>query len=693
MSLDPDPLDKDLRRVMRERWDRQPIPHDLSASVRSRFGQTSMRQTFARFASAAAGLALLAALAVFFAAVLDRRPGQPAVTQIIVTDAVTEVQTTPVTEIVPVTVEARAQFVIPHSILSEVRVRQAIAHCTDRAALVKSVYPWVEDAAPFLADSFVPRDHWAYAEEIARYPFDPAQGAALLDEAGWTLLEGATYRANANGDELALTLTTTNAQFRQTWAALWETQMQACGIRIVRFHTPGEWLFGDSTGLRRRDFEVAAFAWVAEGDPGGRTLYACDSIPNPANGWQGQNYTGWCNEAADAAIRTATTALDREARRAAYAAVQRAWTQDAPALPLFFRPNSFAINAALENFKVDGSQWLHTWNAGEWRIPGRDTIIIGEDAEPATLARLDTAYVSQVLRQLIAGADYTRFGYDYQPVLLTRIPTFESGAAVSESVEVSAGAAVVDALGEAAELRPGLRVRNANGDEVEFTLATPALILRQVTVTYEFVPGLTWPDGAPVVRADYELAYRIECDPETGAREFLAANPRCAQIANVEFLGDTAYRVTYKPGFADPEYVLPPFGREPAHRVIRDGRRLADVPGAEWNSLREVAAEPWGVGPYRIVEWVYGREMRLEANPHFYAGPVATPNITVRFMEHDAAISALIAGAVDVLDAETLVAAEELMPLVEAQRAGQPVRVIAPPSPTWEHLDFALFQR
>jgi hypothetical protein len=62
-------------------------------------------------------------------------------------------------------------------------------------------------------------------------------------------------------------------------------------------------------------------------------------------------------------------------------------------------------------------------------------------------------------------------------------------------------------------------------------------------------------------------------------------------------------------------------------------------------------------------------------------------------MEHDAAISALIAGAVDVLDAETLVAAEELMPLVEAQRAGQPVRVIALPSPTWEHLDFALFQR
>lgn len=699
MSFEQDPLDKDLRRVMRERWDRQPVPNDLGASVRARFGRTTKRQTLSRFAGAAVGLGLLAALALFFTAVLDRRPGQPAVTQIVVTDALTTTPTETVPEgptealsSLPATETTPDQFTAPHPVLGDVRVRRAVAYCTDRAALFKSVHPEIEDAAPFLADSFVPRDHWAYAEDIARYPFDPAQGAALLDEAGWRLPEGATYRVNAAGAELVLTLTTTDSQFRQTWAAAWETQMQACGLRIVRSHMPATWLFGDSTGLRRRDFEVAAYAWVAEGDPGGRTLYACDSIPTPANGWSGQNYSGWCNPVADAAIRTAATALDRAARRAAYATVQQRLAEDVPMLPLFFRPDFYAVNAALENFRVDSSQALHTWNAAEWRLPGKETIVIGEGSEPASLARLEPGYLSQLLRQLIAGVDYTHFGYDYQPVMLTRMPTFESGAAVSDNASVAEGAAVVDVNGQAVELKPGVRVRDIGGNEVAFS--GEPLTLRQISVTYEFVPGLTWSDGTPVSRADYELAYRIECDPATGVADYLSANPRCAQIARVEFLSDTAYRVTYKPGFDDPEYFLPPFGREPAYRVIGDGRRLTDVSGAEWTALPEVRESPSGVGPYRIVQWVFGQQLVLEANPYYSAGPVATPNIVVRFIAApEQAAQLLLAGEVDVLDIETLRTPENLTRLLAAQRAGRPVRVITLPSPIWEHLDFALFQR
>ncbi|MCS6911221.1 MAG: hypothetical protein NZM11_11755, partial [Anaerolineales bacterium] len=77
----------------------------------------------------------------------------------------------------------------------------------------------------------------------------------------------------------------------------------------------------------------------------------------------------------------------------------------------------------------------------------------------------------------------------------------------------------------------------------------------------------------------------------------------------------------------------------------------------------------------------------------YFAGPVATPSIVVRFMEHEAVINALLAGEVDVLDSETLVGEDLLnFPLKEAQAAGK-IRLVTPPSPTWEHLDFALFQR
>lgn len=360
--------------------------------------------------------------------------------------------TFPLTKVVPVVVEAtRVPFRDPHPILGDVRVRQAIAYCTDRAALLRSVYPWLTDTAAFEADAIVPRGHWAHpgeAASFARYPFDPARGRALLEEAGWSLAEGAEFRTNAAGDELALTLTTTNAAIRLMWGAVFEEQMKACGLRLVRLHAPGTWLFGNATGLRHRDFEIAAFAWVAESDPNGRTLWACDAIPLPENGWSGQNYTGWCNAAADAAIRTATQTLERETRRAAYRTVQDEMAREVPVLPLFFRAELYAVHAGLENFAPDSSEPVHTWNAAQWRLPGRDTIVIGADAEPASLfTPVENAYVAQVIAALVKGVAYTRRNFDYQPVMLSRIPSLENGAVQQRLVDVRVGEPVVDGRG------------------------------------------------------------------------------------------------------------------------------------------------------------------------------------------------------------------------------------------------------
>jgi len=223
-----------------------------------------------------------------------------------------------------------------------VRVRRAIAYCTDKAGLVASVYPdlTAEQRQALIADTFIRPTSWAYTAPATVYPYAPATGQALLDQAGWTLEPGATYRTR-DGKELVLTLRTTTTSFRQTYLAVFEAQMQACGIRVIREHLDADWLFGGSklTGIAVRDFELADFAWVIEdADPSGRTIYACDQIPTPANGWQGQNYVGWCNAEASAAIVTASdTTLSQTERKAAYATVINAAAADLPQLPLFWR--------------------------------------------------------------------------------------------------------------------------------------------------------------------------------------------------------------------------------------------------------------------------------------------------------------------------------------------------------------------
>ena len=128
----------------------------------------------------------------------------------------------------PAATEAAEQtsFTTPHPILGDLKVRQALSYCTNKADLIKSVYPLLteEEQASLVMNTFIPRAHWAYAgdENVTIYEYDPAKGAALLDEAGWTLQEGADFRTNAAGDQLSLKFTTTSAAFRQTWAAIWE---------------------------------------------------------------------------------------------------------------------------------------------------------------------------------------------------------------------------------------------------------------------------------------------------------------------------------------------------------------------------------------------------------------------------------------------------------------------------------------
>ena len=102
-----------------------------------------------------------------------------------------------VTQQVEVVKEVAAEdFTTPHPILSDIKVRQAIAHCINRDELIASVYPYVEDKAGLRMDSWIPKTHWAYKGPYQDYPYDPVAAGKLLDEAGWKLTEGDTYRTN-----------------------------------------------------------------------------------------------------------------------------------------------------------------------------------------------------------------------------------------------------------------------------------------------------------------------------------------------------------------------------------------------------------------------------------------------------------------------------------------------------------------
>ena len=615
-------------------------------------------------------LGLLVIASMVLSACGTPAPAEPA-EPIVVTQEVV------VTEVVEVEREA---FTTPHPILSDLKVRQALSYCTNKSDLLASVYPLTDETtrANLVMHTFIPRDHWAYAgdDNITIYAFDPAAGQALLDEAGWTLAEGASFRTNANGDELALQFTTTSAAFRQTWAAIWEQQMADCGVRVVRLHAPASWWFGDTTGIARRDYELGAFAWVGQADPGGQTLYACDQIPAPNNGWEGQNAMGWCNEAASTNIKLANNTLVKDERIAAYTIVQQEFTKDVPSIPLFNRTDTYAYNAALTGLEPKPGEPYYTYNVSDWALEGSDTIIMGFTQEPASLFTLvEDAFVSQLAYTLIRPNQSTGLNYDFQAQLVKQLPTIENGGTTNNDVEVSEGTKVVDVNGDVVDLAAGVKVKNAAGEEVEFTGGT--VMMKQLVSRFDLIDGLTWEDGTPVSAADLELGQKISCDPESGATSFIV----CDKTASVTFDG-VGYTQTWVPGVQDPLYFLPVWPIYPAHQ-------LGDVPAKDWATNPLVAETPLSYGPYKIVGWEKGVKMEFTAN-EFWPGGVATPNIVIQIITPESQETLLLGGEIDILDSTSLVGLTET--LVAAEGEGK-IKTIVKPSATWEHIDISLFVR
>ncbi|HUG33236.1 MAG TPA: hypothetical protein VMJ90_00600, partial [Anaerolineales bacterium] len=103
-----------------------------------------------------AAIGLLVVLSVVLAACAPAVPAEPV--EVVVTQEVI------VTEVVEVEVEREA-FTTPHPVLSDLSVRQALAHCTNKLDLIKSVYVTLtpEQQEGLVMHTNIPRDHWAYA--------------------------------------------------------------------------------------------------------------------------------------------------------------------------------------------------------------------------------------------------------------------------------------------------------------------------------------------------------------------------------------------------------------------------------------------------------------------------------------------------------------------------------------------------
>jgi peptide/nickel transport system substrate-binding protein len=249
-----------------------------------------------------------------------------------------------------------------NALFADVRVRQAVAYCLDRQALIDQLVDGLSEVPAV----YVPEAHPAFAgEALARYPFDPARGQALLADAGWADADGDGVREQAQR-RLSVELVSGPAEsaFREALLRLIGEQLLAnCGLEAVpalrstvELYDP--WPNGLLFGRR---FDLGTFPWRTGSAPP-CDLYLTSAIPTDQNPG-GANNTGYSRPEFDAACLRATTALDEAERRAAHVEAQRLFAEDLPSLPLFFRPKVGVALPRVEGFQTDATAASVLWNA------------------------------------------------------------------------------------------------------------------------------------------------------------------------------------------------------------------------------------------------------------------------------------------------------------------------------------------
>ena len=236
-------------------------------------------------------------------------------------------------------------------------------------------------------------------------------------------------------------------------------------------------------------------------------------------------------------------------------------------------------------------------------------------------------------------------GYDYQPVAITRMPSFENGDAEIVSTPVQAGGQVVDADGNLVVLANGTRVRPAGcrGDDCVITYdGSSPLEMDQMVVNFSLRPDLTWADGTPVTADDSVYAFTLASDPNAVVKSFLAERTQIYEAADpqtIQWWG--------KPGFIDPAYFTNIWPPAPKHL-------WGDFSAADLPNIDIASRSPLGWGPYMIEEWIEGDHITMTKNPYYFRAADGYPKfdtLSFRFIEDpNMALSEMVAGRCDILD-------------------------------------------
>jgi peptide/nickel transport system substrate-binding protein len=231
-----------------------------------------------------------------------------------------------------------------HPVLSDPRVRRAVAMLIDQNTIVQQIYGGIDAPATSL---LIPSLRWSYTPEIRQPAYDVDGARKLLAEAGWK--PGADGVLAQNGQRLSFTLAThaedTN---RIQTIELVQNTLKQVGIEVKASVTDWPAFIGS---VQTGNYDAALLGWTILVDPD-RAMYGQLTSSGSLN------FGHYANPRVDALLARGRAASDLPARAEAYQAAARIIAEEVPYYVLSFAGFDAFASSSLPGFAPDARGFL-----------------------------------------------------------------------------------------------------------------------------------------------------------------------------------------------------------------------------------------------------------------------------------------------------------------------------------------------
>lgn len=172
----------------------------------------------------------------------------------------------------------------------------------------------------------------------------------------------------------------------------------------------------------------------------------------------------------------------------------------------------------------------------------------------------------------------------------------------------------------------------------------------QKTITFTLNDNLKWSDGEALTskdvaytftslgNKDYDGEYGSYVAKVKGAKEYKEG--KADSISGIEIPDDKTVKIEFESAYGPGLTNLGCMGIIPEHIWSK-------IPQEEWRQNTEALSKPVGNGPYKLVSFNEGQDVKFEKNDDFFGGEVKTANIIYKIVGGDTVAADLKNGTID----------------------------------------------